>query len=57
MKANMFIHCNDFPCLDTRRESYLIPAIDIDQANVSILLISEATLTARANLNRASQAQ
>ncbi len=42
MKPNQFVLCQDFPCTDVRRESYLIPAIDIDPAKVSILLISEA---------------
>jgi len=42
MKTNSVIQCKDFPCLDTRRESYLVPGIDIDPARVSILLISEA---------------
>jgi uracil-DNA glycosylase len=36
------VKCVDFPCLDTRCSSYLIPNIDIDPARVSILLISEA---------------
>ena len=40
--ANL-INCVDFPCLDTRRSSYLIPNIDIDPAKVSIILISEAS--------------
>lgn len=42
MKPASLVQCKDFPCLDTRRASYLIPAIDIDPAKVSILLISEA---------------
>ena len=42
MKPASIVQCKDFPCLDTRRASYLIPAIDIDPAKVSILLISEA---------------
>ncbi len=42
MRVNNQIHCIDFPCLDTRRESYLVPGIDTDPAKVSILLISEA---------------
>lgn len=42
MKASIYIHCPDFPCLDTRRASYLVPGVDIDPAKVSILLISEA---------------
>jgi uracil-DNA glycosylase len=36
------IQCAGFPCLDTRRESYIIPGVDIDPIRVSILLISEA---------------
>ena len=43
MKPSSLAYCSDFPCLDTRRESYLIPNIDIDPAKVSILLISEAS--------------
>jgi uracil-DNA glycosylase len=42
MKPANLIQCEDFPCLDIRRESYLVPVIDIDPARVSILLISEA---------------
>ena len=34
--------CQDFPCLDTLRSSYYIPAVDVDPAKVTILLISEA---------------
>jgi uracil-DNA glycosylase len=37
------VQCVEFPCLDTRRSSYLIPNVDIDPAKVSILLISEAS--------------
>ncbi len=42
MKPASLVKCKDFPCLDTRRASYLVPDIDIDPAKVSILLISEA---------------
>jgi hypothetical protein len=42
MKVDSVIQCSDFPCLDIRRASYLIPNIDIDPTKVSILLISEA---------------
>ncbi|MFH2102769.1 MAG: uracil-DNA glycosylase family protein [Chloroflexota bacterium] len=42
MWGNSLVQCVDFPCLDIRRESYLVPNIDIDPAKVSILLISEA---------------
>lgn len=42
MKVNSVLQCADFPCLDTRRASYLVPDVDIDPSRVSILLISEA---------------
>jgi uracil-DNA glycosylase len=42
MNTNSVVHCADFPCLDIRRDSYIIPDVDIDPAKVSILLISEA---------------
>jgi uracil-DNA glycosylase len=42
MKPASLVQCKDFPCLDTRRASYLVPGVDIDPAQVSILLISEA---------------
>lgn len=42
MRPASTIQCEDFPCLDTRRTSYLVPGTGIDPAKVSILLISEA---------------
>jgi uracil-DNA glycosylase len=42
MKPNKTVKCMDFPCTDTDRLSYIIPAVDLDPAQVSILLISEA---------------
>jgi len=42
MKTTSFIQCKDFPCLDTRRSSYLVPEIDIVPEEICILLISEA---------------
>ncbi|MBN2387097.1 MAG: uracil-DNA glycosylase [Anaerolineales bacterium] len=42
MRISDSVQCIDFPCLDTRRESYLVPGVDLDLACVSILLISEA---------------
>lgn len=43
MRTASIVQCNDFPCLDTRRESYFIPGFDLDPARVSIMLISEAS--------------
>jgi len=42
MKTSDLVNCTDFPCLDTSRAGYRIPAIAIDPAAVKILLISEA---------------
>lgn len=42
MKPADLVKCIDFPCADTRRESYLVPPLEIDPGRVSILLISEA---------------
>ncbi len=42
MKPSSTVGCDAFPCLDTRRESYLVPAVELDPEKVSILLISEA---------------
>lgn len=42
MRVNNQIRCPNFPCLDTRHASYLVPDVEIGPARVSILLISEA---------------
>jgi uracil-DNA glycosylase len=42
MQPKATVKCNDFPCTDTNRLSYLVPGMEIDPARVSILLISEA---------------
>ena len=36
MKPSSTVQCADFPCLDTRRASYLVPDADINLAKVSI---------------------
>jgi hypothetical protein len=42
MQVDTQIGCQDFPCLDVRHECYLIPDIDIDPTQISLVLISEA---------------
>lgn len=42
MHINQFVHCDTFPCSDVRHEGYAIPAIDIDPASISMIMISEA---------------
>ena len=41
MRVDERIRCVDFPCADVRYECYLVPSIDINPENVSIILISE----------------
>ena len=43
MRTSTHIKCSEFPCVDVRRECYVIPSIDVNPADVSIILISEAT--------------
>ena len=42
MRPNATVNCVDFPCTDTNRPGYLVPGLEIDPGQVSILLISEA---------------
>lgn len=45
MKISEFIGCVDFPCVDARQESYLVPELDVDPETVKIMLISETAAT------------
>jgi uracil-DNA glycosylase len=45
MRVNDRIKCSEFPCADVRHECCAIPGIDVDSADVSIILISEAAPT------------
>lgn len=42
MRPSDHIHCESFPCTDVRHECYLVPEIEVDPREVSIVLISEA---------------
>ena len=42
MRVNERIRCVEFPCADVRHECYLVPSIDINPENTSIILVSEA---------------
>jgi uracil-DNA glycosylase len=42
MKINDCVGCTEFPCTDVRHECYLVPHIDVNPKQVSIVLISEA---------------
>ncbi len=39
------VQCIDFPCVEARQESYLIPDLDLDPTKVRIMLISETAPT------------
>jgi hypothetical protein len=45
MRIGDFVHCEEFPCSEARRESYLVPAIEIDPQSIRLLLISETAPT------------
>jgi len=42
MKINDHLKCIHFPCVDVRHECYLIPDIEVNPQQISIVLISEA---------------
>jgi uracil-DNA glycosylase len=42
MRVNERVACTHFPCLDVRHEGYIIPEVDINPTEISILMISEA---------------
>jgi len=42
MKINEHIRCPDFPCTDMEHESYVVPVVDLNQENISIVMVTEA---------------
>lgn len=42
MRPDQQIGCQGFPCADVRHECYLVPAVDVEPDQISIVLISEA---------------
>jgi len=42
MRIDRQIGCQGFPCADVRHECYVVPDIDLDPRDISIVLISEA---------------
>lgn len=45
MKISDYISCVDFPCVDARQESYLVPDLEVDPGSIKIMLISETAAT------------
>ena len=41
MRITDQIQCIDFPCVEARQESYLIPEVELDPTTVRLMLISE----------------
>jgi uracil-DNA glycosylase len=42
MRPDQQVACKGFPCTDVRHECYVVPAVDLNPCDVSIVLISEA---------------
>jgi hypothetical protein len=42
MRVNERVACEKFPCLDVRHECYVIPKIELNPEDVSVVMISEA---------------
>lgn len=42
MRVSECVGCETFPCVDVRHECYVVPDIEIDPGEISIVLISEA---------------
>ncbi len=42
MQTNNIVQCQAFPCTDVKHESYILPDIEIQPENISVILISEA---------------
>ncbi len=45
MKISDFVSCVDFPCVDARQESYLVPELEVNPESIQIMLISETAAT------------
>lgn len=42
MKVTRYIGCEKFPCTDVKHECYIVPGMDVNPEDVSIIMISEA---------------
>lgn len=42
MKVSKQINCKDYPCTDVRHECCLIPEVDLEPENISVIMISES---------------
>jgi hypothetical protein len=42
MRVDKCVQCREFPCEDVKHENYIVPDIDLNPEDISIILISEA---------------
>ena len=42
MRPDQQVACQGFPCTDVRHECYIVPSVELDPRDVSIVLVSEA---------------
>ncbi len=42
MKVNQYVECEKIPCTDVKHECYIVPSIDVNPEDISIVMISEA---------------
>jgi uracil-DNA glycosylase len=43
MQISKYVACEDFPCTGVRHECYVVPDIDLNPEDISIIMISEAS--------------
>ncbi|HSB65901.1 MAG TPA: uracil-DNA glycosylase family protein [Anaerolineales bacterium] len=49
MKISDYVSCVDFPCVEARQESYLVPDLEVNPETIKIVLISETAATSLAD--------
>ncbi len=49
MRISDLIQCIDFPCVEARQESYLVPEVEVDPATIKVMLISETAANSLAD--------
>ncbi|KPJ52980.1 hypothetical protein AMJ39_06380 [candidate division TA06 bacterium DG_24] len=42
MRVSKRVKCEEFPCTDVKHECYVIPGVDVNPGDISIVMISEA---------------
>ena len=45
MRISDYVSCVDFPCVDARQESYMVPDLEVEPETIKIMLISETAAT------------